>query len=451
MMNNFTVLIKESKDSTSILLSEISDFIKNVKSLPQSVKNVIHLTKKYNLTNKEQIEEIKYANKSKLNTLSTKYKMSSNDIEDLWKMLKEIKNDIYLLPQYMSENTRKELEAGQLATNDLTIDLSTSHGRNAAAKMYTPLVNVIVNQFLGKSKLSKPELFSAGLIGLTNAMNDWDRERGVPFKTYAGQRIRQQILNDINEYSHSLSGTSWYSKQKGDNVDAVSLDQFIGMNDDGDFKQDRLAALGVEDKAKESEKDWQPLYKLLEDKFKRRDVDIFYRIFGLNGYKREKSKDIAKEFGWSEGNIRNSIINKIIKFLRTDSRAISILQHIQDTYNESLLVSLCGMDKNNIIEALVNDDIFILLEELNRWNNKEIFRRTLENSLLELTDMDSSYILDVLEKDFNYLDDTFKKHKKIIILFLSNMYPSEIISKKSDVALLDYMTEVQNAYQKYSK
>ena len=169
------------------------------------------------------------------------------------------------------------------------------------------------------------------------------------------------------------------------------------MNDEGDYKQDRLAALGVTGgEYVDKEKQWEPIYKLIEDNFKSRDVEIFYRLYGLRGYKKEKSKDIAKEFGWSEGNIRNSVINKILNFLRKDKRAIQILTDIQDAYNESLLNSLWGLDKQQIIEALVNDDIFILLEELNKWKNKNVFVNTLNYALEQLTSMDAEYIKSVL-------------------------------------------------------
>ena len=62
------------------------------------------------------------------------------------------------------------------------------------------------------------------------------------------------------------------------------------------------------------EENWKEVFKLLENAFSTRDVDIFYRYFGLGPYRghRQKSKDIAKDYGMSESNIRNAIISKII-------------------------------------------------------------------------------------------------------------------------------------------
>lgn len=454
-MNNFTNILNEVRknfDSESLLKSEITSFVNKVnKNIPSIVKDVIHLTKKYNLLDKSSIEEIRVSSKSSLKYLSNKYNINIDEIESLWKALKDLKSNIYLLPQYMSPHEREELEAGKLVMNDLTIDLESSVGRNAATKMYMPMVLKIVGQFTGKSKLSKSELISAALEGFTLAMNDWDRSKGVPFKTYAGTRIRQILLNEINDNSHSLTGFNSYAAKQGYKADALSLDQMV--NGDDEFQQDRLAALGgTDDEYKEiNDKDLQIIYNMLEKKFSQRDCTIFYRLFGLNGYPKTKSKDLAKEFGWSEGNIRNSVLNKILKYLRTDKRAQEILTQLNESYNISVMIGLVGFDRQSIMESLYNDDIFILLEELNRWADAESFRIILAETLAQLNHTDSKYILEVLSKDFDFLDGSFKKHKKLIILFLEYMYPTESMSRKSDVSLIDYMLEIQEAYKKYSK
>lgn len=454
-MNNFTELIKEVRknyDSESLLSAEITSYINKVnKVIPSIVKDAIYLTQKYNLLDKSSLEEIKKSSKSSLKNLSKKYNITPEQMEDLWKVLKELKNNIKLLPQYMSAQEREMLELGKLSMSDLTIDLTSAQGRNAAAKIYMPLAYTIVNQYYGKSRLSKAELISAATLGLTSAMNDWDSESGVPFKTYAGTRIRQQILNDINSHGHSLSGFNDYARKQGYSADAFSLDNILSGDDEID--QDHLAALGFMDDEYDEldDKKLKPLFDLLEKNFSTRDVDIFYRYFTLKGNKKEKSKDIAKSYGMSEGNIRNSIINKIIKFLRTNRQANNILRQLQESYNISMMTSMVGLDKADIIDSLVNDDIFILLEELNKWGDKQLFKELLENALSILPKDGSEYILNVLQKDFEYLDSTFKKNKKFIILFLKELYPTESMSNKTDVSLLEYMVDVCEAYKKHKK
>lgn len=459
-MDNFSSFVLEARknyNSGSLLSSEINQYLSKVnRVIPENVKRVIYLTQKYNLLDIASIEEIKNSNKGGLKNLAKKYNISEDSLEDLWNMLKDLKNKIKLLPQYQTEQERQSIELGKLSMDDLTIDLDSQVGRSAAAKMYMPMVYKIVNAYVGKSKLDKQELMSAALKGFTDAMNDWrktdDEGQRVAFKTYAGFRVKQQILNDINEYGHTLSGTNWYaSKVYGAGLlDAVSIDGM--MSGDDEIDSDKLSALGIEDKdlTRNEEKSWQSLYKLLENNFKQRDVNIFYRYFGLNGYKREKSKDIAKSMGMSEGNIRNSVINKMIKFLKNDRKASEILQDIQDMYTESLMIEMLGYTRDEIVETLINDDMYILLEELTKWNYKTVFNQAMRDTFSMIPDQkDKKILIDILKGDFEYLDNNFKKNKNLIILFLSNLYPTENMKKKTDVDLLNYMSDLQNYYKKY--
>lgn len=464
-MDNFTDYIieyRKSMDSGSLLSSEVKQYLAKVnKVIPDDVKDVIYLTNKYNILSATDIMDIKSSSKSSLKKLSVKYNIPLDEMEFIWKAIKDLKNNIKLLPQMQTETERASIEQGKASMDDLTIDLDTPTGRNAATKMYMPMIYKIVNQYAGKSSLSKQELISAALVGFTDAMNQWKRSndpdtKKVVFKTYAGFRVKQQILNDMNKLSHTLSGGNSYNTKKYGTAgfDATSLDNLFNDDDrDSGRGLDHLASLGVADKEIHGDENesWQKIYKLIEDKFKQRDVDVFYRFFGINGYKREKSKDIAKSIGVSEGNIRNSIINKILRFLRSDKQALEIITDLQSVYNESLMCELCGMDKDAIIETLINDDMFILFEELTRWDNKDILCQSLENACQYMNEYDKDIILSILNGDFEYLDSVFKKYKKQIIEFLSNMYPTEYISRKSDISLLEYMEDIQNAYKKINK
>jgi hypothetical protein len=194
----------------------------------------------------------------------------------------------------------------------------------------------------------------------------------------------------------------------------------------------------------------EDVYKAIDTNFSSRDAVMFYRYYGRNGYKQEKAKVLAKELGMSESNFSNMIVRKILNFLRNKFKS-EVFESITSTYNESLMITMFGMDQDSIIETLINDDVFIMLEELNRWNDKKLFMDAIKTSLDALSEIDSKYILDVLRNDFEFLDGEFKNHKKVIILFLNNMYPTEPMNRKSDVALLDYMVDIQDAYKKHIK
>ena len=101
-----------------------------------------------------------------------------------------------------------------------------------------------------------------------------------------------------------------------------------------------------------------------------------------------------------------------------------------------------------VVEYLLNDDMFMLLEELTRWINKEQFAKQL-NPIFDELGSEADIIKKLLSYDFDQLDKNFKSNKKLIIKFLSAMYPTENIGRKTDVALLEYMDELAYFYKKH--
>jgi DNA-directed RNA polymerase specialized sigma subunit len=464
-MNNFTSFKKftdlnESVKRTNInilTVDEINDYIKAVyKKIPKQVSDIIYLTAKYKLCDQKSIDDIKACNKGQLTKISDKFDIPMEELEDLWEMLKSLKNNIRLLPQYQTSSERNAFMAGKLEMNDITIDLYSASGRNACAKQYMGMVHKIVNGYVGQSKLSKPELMSAALQGFTDAMNDWRKndteENTVPFKTYAAYRVKQQILNDINSLSYTVS-TNWYGIQKmgSSMLSAVSLDSMIG-DEDGDFKQDRLGFLGEEPNynlTTSEEHNWNELYKIIESTFKQRDVNVFYRYFGLKGHNKEKAKDIAKSLGISPQLVTNIVKEIILKKLKSNPKAMEILSDIQSSYNESLMLDIMSLNKEMMIETILSDDTFILLEELTKWSNKNIYINTVNSVLNSLEKDEQKEIKKILSGDFEYLDKVFKSQKKLIIKFLSGVYPTDSFIRKTDVTILEYMTELSELYKTY--
>lgn len=473
-MSNFTNFTKiiTVNESTRLISNDIMtvDEIKNYldkvnKKIPKTVADIIYLTAKYELTTQNSIDDIRDANKSKLDKLAFKYNIPQSEMEDLWKSLKDLKTNLRLLPQYQTSSERNAFINGNLLMSDITIDVETSAGRNACAKQYMPLVHKIVNSFVGKCPLNKPELMSAGMMGFTYAMNTWRKHtknnsnsedinnKSVPFKTYAGYCVRNQILQDINNLGYVVKTNQHAIWKNGSSAfQGKSLDGF-GINNDDEFKQDRLAVLGIEDAnqdliSKNEDELFLELYKFIEGKFKQRDIDIFYRYFGLNGYQKEKGKDIAKSLGLSQSYVTMTV-KYILNYLKKDKTAMDILTDLQSVYNESLMVDLLNFDKSSIVEAILSDDTFILLEELTKWSNKDVYINTLEDVLKSLENNERKEIEKILKGEFDYLDKVFKHNKKIIIKFLSLMYPTDVFIKKSDVTLLEYMDELAELYKKH--
>jgi DNA-directed RNA polymerase sigma subunit (sigma70/sigma32) len=234
-------------------------------------------------------------------------------------------------------------------------------------------------------------------------------------------------------------------------LSAISLDQ-SPKDEDGEFKQDRLKFLGNEpdyNLTKSEEHNWAELYKIIENTFKQRDIDIFYRYFGLKGYAKEKAKDIAKSLGISPSLVTGIVKEVVLKTLKKNSKAMDILMDLSASYNESIMLDILNLDKSMMIEAILSDDTFILLEELTKWSNKEIYINTIEGVFSMMDKNEVKTISDILSKDFDYLDKMFKANKKVIVKFLSLVYPFETFTRKSDVTLLEYMDELSELYRKY--
>lgn len=462
-MNNFTAFtnftaINEAvkRISNDILtVEDINNYLNAVKKLiPEQVANTIYLTAKYKLVSQKDIDDVRNANKGQLPKLAFKYNITVDEMEDLWECLKSLKTNLRLLPQLQTASERSAFMAGKLLMSDITIDLDTSAGRNACAKQYMGMIHKIVNSYVGRARLSKPELMSAALQGFTDAMNDWRKdgkeENSVPFKTYAAYRAKQQILNDINAYSYSVK-TNWYSIKKIGS--SISLDG-VPRDEDGEFKQDHLKIIGDEPNynlSQSVEHNLEELYKIIENTFKQRDIDIFYRYFGLKGYQKEKGKDIAKSLGISPQLVTGVIKDIIFKKLKSNPKAMEILQDLQTAYNESLMFDIMNYDRDMMIETIIEDDMFILLEELTKWSNKEIYINTLNGAFEIMEPSDVKIIQDLLSHNFDYLDKKFKQSKKIIVKFLGIINPTESFARKSDVALLEYMDELSELYKKYNK
>lgn len=459
-MVNFTDIINESRnrvnyDSVTLLTAEITKYINKVrKDIPKNVQDIIYLTQKYDLNTSEDIQRIIDANKSQLAQLSKELNIGLDNLIDLQKQLKSIKGKIRLLPQFQTQQEREDIMAGRLAMDDLTIDLSSQSGKNAVAKMYTPLVLGIVRKYIGQSSLDRAALISAGMLGLANAIDTFDVEKsnGKPFKTFAAAKIEQAILNDINNLSRTIS-SNWYGVEKGTAVSTTSLSSFA-TNDDGEYSDDHLAALGEYDDydSQDKEKIFAELYKLLESKFSVRDCDIYYRYMGLKDYwgQKQKSKDIAKMYGMSEGNVKNAVINKINRFIQNTPKAMTLMRELRESYEISLMNELIYMDDKQVIyESLISNDMFILFEELNKWSNPKSFKQTILNILNGISVEDSKYFIDCLEQGFVFIDDTYKKHKKLLIHILRELYPTETFSNKSDVTIINKVAELSDISNKY--
>ncbi len=78
---------------------------------------------------------------------------------------------------------------------------------NTLIKQYSPLVRRLAHQMIAKlpANVEVDDLIQVGLIGLTDALSRFDAEQGVQFETFATQRIRGAMRDE-------LRGGDWMSR-----------------------------------------------------------------------------------------------------------------------------------------------------------------------------------------------------------------------------------------------
>jgi RNA polymerase sigma factor for flagellar operon FliA len=86
----------------------------------------------------------------------------------------------------------------------------TAKGRLDASSMlkqYSPLVRRLAHQMIAKlpANVEVDDLIQVGMIGLNDALSRFDAAQGVQFETFATQRIRGAMLDE-------LRGTDWMSR-----------------------------------------------------------------------------------------------------------------------------------------------------------------------------------------------------------------------------------------------
>ncbi len=76
-----------------------------------------------------------------------------------------------------------------------------SREREAMILEHVPLIKYIVNRIAARlpSHVDREDLLQAGIIGLMDAIEKFEPQRGIKFKTYAELRIRGAVLDSLRE------------------------------------------------------------------------------------------------------------------------------------------------------------------------------------------------------------------------------------------------------------
>ena len=80
---------------------------------------------------------------------------------------------------------------------------------NSTLKQYSPLVRRLAHQMIAKlpANVEIDDLIQVGMIGLTDALSRFDAAQGVQFETFATQRIRGAMLDELRGNDYLSRGT----------------------------------------------------------------------------------------------------------------------------------------------------------------------------------------------------------------------------------------------------
>ena len=99
---------------------------------------------------------------------------------------------------------------------------------NSMLKQYSPLVRRLAHQMIAKlpANVEIDDLIQVGLIGLADAMTRFDDAQGVQFETFATQRIRGAMLDELRGSDHLSRGIR--KQQRSIETAVHQLEQTLG-------------------------------------------------------------------------------------------------------------------------------------------------------------------------------------------------------------------------------
>lgn len=449
-------------------------------NLPKNVKPIVEWMKKYKILDKEEVEAIMIMSSPKLKALAKTKGMSEDEMISMVKELKKLGLEKNLLPMFMDQETRQDYINGDKENEDIMLDLVSEKGRAAIVKQYTPLINKIVNQYVGKTSLDKSELLSAAFEGLVCAMNEYrkpskeieaqndieDKEEAKKkkrssFLTYASYRMKQKILDDINNYSRTVripgstmnrhkDDEDWENMGKTTSIDVT----FAGSEEEGKLTlADRLADLqiGPEDLKLDGEDaanaaTAEKIYNMIENKFNQKHCTVFYKTFGLKGYTMMRPSEVAKEMGLSNANV--SMINKrIATFLKTTPGAQPLLKSLLINCMESIFVDSLSKTRVEVSEALRSNDMYILFEDLTKWSEPSVLESSLKMTLDQYDSDTAQFLIDCFNQGIGLVEEEYQANKKLFVHFLESLNPTQSFQKKQDLFILAEMDSLISLYQ----
>lgn len=194
------------------------------------------------------------------------------------------------------------------------------YSSNQVSKEVNDLIEnnlVIVNKVVGKfmkthstGRVEKEELIGVGNIGLVKAAQNFDKDRGFVFSTYAGKVIENEVKMYLRKELPTLNKTEFYQATVFTNKDGDELTLEDKLPSDINIEEDYL-------KYEEYQILHEAINELDED-----EKEILCMYFGLYG-KKYTGEEIGKIYGisqsWISRKIKSSIKTLKMKLTKTSS------------------------------------------------------------------------------------------------------------------------------------
>lgn len=293
------------------------------------------------------------------------------------------KNHLRELPNFQTKEQFESILSKKNSPDAIILDLSSETTRNEIAKQYTKVVYKIARQFVGKSNLGFDELVSAGFDGLILAMDRYGKKNvkgsnedaeeynlrvaSTTFFTYASYMIRAIILEEIKNFSHIVKipiiVQNKEKHEKGYNTRNITLsgDRTVSGSDDDNsktlFDYIGYSEEGGREISREDEmKLWKEVFDILETKFGKKIMEIYYSATGLNGHDQVKKTELAKKYKTSNSNITFYLM-KVNDFLKSNPRIMQKLMNIRELTMENLHDIDTDDDIYDSVHISINEDI----------------------------------------------------------------------------------------------
>jgi len=111
-----------------------------------------------------------------------------------------------------------------------------AESRGRLIERYVPLARTCARRVrIESAVLDSDDLFSAALLGLIDAVDRFEPDRGVPFEAYASLRIRGAIVDELRRADERGRGVRSEAMPKAISLDLLVEDEwqaFLGQADD---------------------------------------------------------------------------------------------------------------------------------------------------------------------------------------------------------------------------